>query len=83
LKKEKSVTLHRSLTEVIMIGGIPRASAILTWTIALAMGLGLRSWYAIPLGIFLHAAFYVLAKHDTHFLETFTRHFRYKRYLNP
>jgi len=81
--KEKSVSLHRSLTEVIMIGGIPRASAILTWTIALAVGIGLRSWYAIPLGVFLHSAFYFLARHDPQFLETFTRHFRYKTYLNP
>ena len=83
MMKEKSVSLHRSLTEVIMIGGIPRASAIITWTIAIAVGIGLRSWYAIPLGVFLHIIFYFLAKHDPQFLETFTRHFRYKKYLNP
>ena len=38
--------VHRALTEPILLGGAPRAVAILNGTLAAAIGLGLRLWIA-------------------------------------
>ncbi len=38
------VTLHRSLTEPILMGGAPRAVAISIGTLAAAIGIGLQLW---------------------------------------
>ena len=38
--------VHRALTEPILLGGAPRAIAILNGTLAAALGLGLRLWLA-------------------------------------
>ena len=41
-----AVPVHRALTEPILLGGAPRAVAILNGTLAAALGLGLRLWIA-------------------------------------
>ena len=41
-----SVPVHRALTEPILLGGAPRAIAIMNGTLAGAIGLGLRLWLA-------------------------------------
>ena len=41
-----TVPVHRALTEHILLGGAPRALAILNGTLAGAVGLGLRLWLA-------------------------------------
>src|SRR3546814_6257314 len=38
--------LHRSLAEPILLGGAPRAIAIVNGTVAAALGLGLQQWIA-------------------------------------
>src|SRR5262249_3256972 len=38
--------VHRALTEPILLGGAPRAVAIVNGTLAAAIGLGLRLWIA-------------------------------------
>ena len=38
--------VHRALTEPILLGGAPRAVAIVNGTVAAALGLGLRLWIA-------------------------------------
>jgi Type IV secretory pathway, VirB3-like protein len=38
--------VHRALTEPILLGGAPRAVAIVNGTLAAAVGLGLRLWIA-------------------------------------
>ena len=38
--------VHRALTEPILMGGAPRAVAIVNGTLAAALGLGLRLWIA-------------------------------------
>ena len=38
--------VHRALTEPILLGGAPRALAIVNGTLAGAIGLGLRLWIA-------------------------------------
>ena len=39
-----TVPLHRALSEPILLGGAPRAIAIMNGTLAGAIGLGLRLW---------------------------------------
>ena len=46
-----AVPVHRALTEPILLGGAPRAVAIVNGTVAAALGLGLRLWIAGPLAL--------------------------------
>ena len=76
------VPLHRALTEPILLGGAPRAIAIVNGTVAAALGLGLRIW--IP-GLVLWAVGHSLAvfaaKRDPQFVEVLARHLRQKGWL--
>jgi type IV secretion system protein VirB3 len=76
------VPLHRALTEPILLGGAPRAIAIVNGTVAAALGLGLRLW--IP-GLVLWAVGHSLAvfaaKRDPQFVEVLARHLRQKGWL--
>jgi type IV secretion system protein VirB3 len=68
------IPLHVSLTQPIFLGGVPRSYAILVWTVAGAVGLGLQLWYiGFPLGLVLHSVGYWLAKKDAHFLDIMRR----------
>lgn len=76
------VPVHRSLTEPILLGGAPRALAIVNGTLAGAVGLGLRLWIA---GLILWAIGHALgvwaARHDSHFTDVARRHVRYPMWL--
>ena len=77
-----SVPVHRALTEPILLGGAPRAVAILNGTLAAALGLGLRRWLAgILLGLMGHAAAVWAAKRDPQFVDVMRRHLRISGYL--
>ncbi len=77
-----SVSVHRALTEPILLGGAPRAVAILNGTLAAALGLGLRLWLAgILLGLMGHAAAVWAAKRDPQFVDVVRRHLRISGYL--
>jgi type IV secretion system protein VirB3 len=69
--------LHRALTEPILLGGAPRAVAILNGTLAAAIGLGLQQWIA-GIGLFLigHSLAVFAAKRDPDFLPVLVRHLR-------
>ncbi|WP_306030086.1 VirB3 family type IV secretion system protein [Stappia sp. MMSF_3263] len=71
------VPVHRSLTEPILLGGAPRAVAILNGTLAAAIGLGLQQWIA---GLVWFVAGHTLAvfaaKRDADFLVVLVRHLR-------
>ncbi|MDF1625384.1 MAG: VirB3 family type IV secretion system protein [Parvibaculaceae bacterium] len=73
------VPVHRSLTEPILLGGAPRAVAILNGTLAAAIGLGLQQWIA---GLVMFVAGHTLAvfaaKRDPDFLPVLARHLRQK-----
>jgi type IV secretion system protein VirB3 len=75
--------LHRALTEPILLGGAPRAVAILNGTLAAALGLGLRLWLV---GIVLWAIGHLLAvwaaRRDPLFVEVVRRHLRIPAILN-
>jgi type IV secretion system protein VirB3 len=76
-----SVPLHRSLSEPILMGGIPRSLAIMLGTLAAAIGLGLQLWIA-GLAIYLvgHAAALWLTRHDPQFIAVFARHLHAARH---
>jgi len=74
--------VHRALTEPILLGGAPRAVAILNGTLAAALGLGLRLWLAgLLLGIVGQAAAVWAAKRDPQFVDVVRRHLRISSYL--
>ena len=56
-----TVPVHRALCEPILLGGAPRAIAIMNGTLAGALGLGLRLWLA---GIVIWAIGHVAAVWD-------------------
>jgi type IV secretion system protein VirB3 len=74
--------VHRSLTEPILLGGAPRAVAIVNGTLAAAIGLGLRLWIVGGL-IWLigHIAAVWAAKRDAAFVGVVRRHLRYPQHL--
>lgn len=76
------VPVHRALTEPILLGGAPRAIAIVNGTLAAAMGLGLRLWL-VGLAIWAvgHAAAVWGAKRDPLFVDVGRRHLRMPSYL--
>ena len=77
-----TVPVHRALTEPILLGGAPRAVAILNGTLAAALGLGLRLWLAgLLLGILGQAVAVWAAKRDPLFVDVVRRHLRIASYF--
>jgi type IV secretion system protein VirB3 len=77
-----TVPVHRALTEPILLGGAPRAVAILNGTLAAALGLGLRLWIAgLLLWVIGHAAAVWAARHDPLFVDVARRHLRIPGHL--
>ncbi len=72
-----AVPLHRALTEPILLGGAPRAVAILNGTLAAAVGLGLRLWIAgLLLWLIGHGLAVWAARRDPLFVDVVRRHLR-------
>lgn len=77
------VPVHRSLIEPVLLGGAPRAFAILNGTLAAAIGLGLRLWIAgLILWLGGQAIGALLTRKDPDFLTVLSRHARHKDYLS-
>ena len=78
-----AVPVHRALTEHILLGGAPRAIAILNGTLAAALGLGLRLWL-VGLGLWAigHFAAVWAAKRDPQFVDVVRRHLRIPGHLS-
>jgi type IV secretory pathway TrbD component len=78
-----AVPVHRALTEPILLGGAPRAVAILNGTLAAALGLGLRLWLAgLVLAAVGQAVAVWAAKRDPQFVDVVRRHLRIASHLN-
>ena len=74
--------VHRSLTEPLLLGGAPRAVAILNGTLAAAVGLGLRLWLVgAVIWLVCHLAAIWATKRDAAFVEVVRRHLRYPAHL--
>ena len=78
-----TVPLHRALSEPILLGGAPRAIAIMNGTLAGAIGLGLRLWL-VGLGIWAvgQVAAVWAAKRDPLFVDVVRRHLRIPAHLS-
>ena len=75
--------MYRSLAEPILLGGAPRAIAIVNGTIAAALGLGLQQWIAgLLLWAFGHTAAVFAAKRDPDFAAVLARHLRQRGFLS-
>ena len=74
------IPIHRSLTQPILIAGVPREMAIINTTFAAAFVIGLHSFSALPVGVLLHFVSFRLAKQDVLFFATFRRHIHQKQY---
>ncbi|MEN3746098.1 VirB3 family type IV secretion system protein [Sphingomonas sp. HF-S3] len=74
--------LHRALAEPILLGGAPRAIAIINGTVAAALGLGLQQWIA---GVLVWAVGHTIAvfaaKRDPDFVAVLARHLRQRGYF--
>ena len=69
--------VHRALVEPILLGGAPRALAILNGTVAAALGLGLQQWIAgLVLWALGHSVAVLAAKRDPSFASVLVRHLR-------
>jgi len=78
-----TVPLHRALSEPILLGGAPRAIAIMNGTLAGAVGLGLRLWLVgIAIWAIGHFASVWTAKRDPLFVEVGRRHLRIPAHLS-
>lgn len=77
------VPLRTSLTRPILLGGVPRAFAILNATIGAAIGFGLQQpFIGLPLWAVLQGAAAWAAARDPWFLETWPRHLAKPVYLS-
>lgn len=76
------IPIHRSLTQPIMIGGVPREIAILNGTITAALVLGMHSFWGLPLGLVIHLASLTLSKRDPQFFATFRRQVKQRSFYS-
>ncbi|WP_145200092.1 VirB3 family type IV secretion system protein [Sphingobium sp. B2] len=76
--------VHRAVTEPILLGGAPRALAIVNGTLAAAIGLGLQLWIAgIAIWIVGHVLAVWSARRDPQFVDVARRHLRYPTWMRP
>jgi len=76
------IPIHRSLTQIILLGGVPREIAIVNGTLTAALVLGLHSFMGLPVGLIIHFLCVALAKRDPQFFETFRRQVKQKRFYS-
>lgn len=65
------VPLHRSLTEPVLLAGLPRNLAFCVWTIVAAMVLGGQQFWVLIPGLLLHFACVRATQYDPQLLEVF------------
>jgi type IV secretion system protein VirB3 len=77
------IPLYQSLTQPILMGGVPRTFAILLWMFVMILSIPLHLFYiGIPFGIFTHSLAAWLTKRDPHFFEVLVRHLRQPHFWN-
>src|SRR3569832_1222528 len=77
------VPVHRSLTQPILVAGLPRRFAILLWTPGMVIILGLYQIWFLPVQIALHVLFAALTRRDPFFFDVFIRAMHAQRQHDP
>jgi type IV secretory pathway TrbD component len=77
------VPVHRSLTEPMMVAGLPRSLGLLLWTGTAVFAFGLHQIWVLPVSLALHAVLAAAAKRDPYFYDVFLRALRANRRLEP
>lgn len=72
------VPIHQAVTLHHLMMGVPRALCLVIWTTVVALSLPLRTWYAIPVGVFLHVVSVAAAKRDPQFFDVLRRSLLYR-----
>ncbi len=76
------IPLHVSLTQPVLLSGVPRSFMIMNATAAAAITLGLHVWWiGIPLGVVAHGIAYYMTRRDPYFFEALRRHIKHPSYL--
>lgn len=76
------VPVNLSLTQPVLMGGVPRPFAIVNGTLAAALTLGLHLWWlGLPLGLLLHAGAVRLTQADPLWFDVFKRQLRCPRHM--
>jgi type IV secretion system protein TrbD len=74
---ESLVPVHRALIEPILLAGAPRGFAILSGTVAAAVGIGLRLWlFGLVIGILGHMLGVWIGKRDPDALTVAQQHLK-------
>ncbi|HOJ78516.1 MAG TPA: VirB3 family type IV secretion system protein [Bacillota bacterium] len=76
------IPIHHSLTEQILLGGVPRGIAILNGTLAAAFALGMHTITPLPICLVVHIVAMFAAKKDPQFFDCFKRHIQQKSYYS-
>jgi type IV secretion system protein VirB3 len=77
------IPLHRSLTEAILLGGLPRNIALLLWTMSIALAFGMQQLWVLPISLSLHVLLVALTRRDPFFIEVFIRALKSPKILYP
>lgn len=77
------VPFHDSITQVILMGGLPRTVALLLWTTAAALAFGMRQLWILPLAILLHVILAACTRKDPYFFDIFVRALKSPKRIEP
>jgi type IV secretion system protein TrbD len=77
------IPIHRSLTEPVMLGGIPRNIAIANGVAIVAFVMGAHNLWILPLGIVSHLILVALHRGDKQILTILKRNVSRSPYLRP
>jgi len=76
------IPIHQSLTQPILLAGVPRKFAVLNGTIASALVLGLHALWGIPICLVIHIAAVIMTQKDPYFFEIMRRHIKQESYYS-
>jgi type IV secretion system protein VirB3 len=77
------VPLHRSLVEPMLLAGLPRAVALVLWTVVGAFSFGLHQIWVLPIGIAVHAAAAAVTRSDPYFFDIVFPAVKAQKRLDP
>ena len=77
------IPIHRSLTQPIMLGGVPRSVAIANGVAVVAFVMGAHNLWILPVGILSHVVLVALHRSDKQILSILRRNLLRPSRLRP